>query len=58
MQYNILNCNNKQIKIDTSLSFSEFDIKTKIKYKQTQEIRIKLKYVLNKINYIKGTEYG
>ena len=58
MQYNILNHNNKQIKADTSLSFSEFDTKTKIKYKQTQEIRIKLKYVLNKINYIKGTEYG
>lgn len=38
MQYNILNCNNKQIKVNTSLSFSEFDIKTKIKYKQTQEI--------------------
>lgn len=58
MQYNILNHNNKQIKVDTRLSFSEFDTKTKIKYKQTQEIRIKLKYVLNKINYIKGTEYG
>lgn len=47
MQYNILNHNNKQIKVDTRLSFSEFDTKTKIKYKQTQEIRIKLKYVLN-----------
>ena len=58
MQYNILNHNNKQIKVDTRLSFSEFDTKTKIKYKQTQEISIKLKYVLNKINYIKGTEYG